>query len=144
MASSQVKGGVLGHMGHMVRVWFVVGACVIVLGGCMAVRSERVSLVPVAASEPVSTIQLSRAVIATLPNEGAVTLPSGSQWQRVGAILQGDVYRAQGRLFTIQTRRQNEAYPVASSGKLVGFYLPGEGSYIALSRPVTLPVEMRQ
>ncbi|WP_235442376.1 hypothetical protein [Achromobacter xylosoxidans] len=58
--------------------------------------------------------------------------------------MQGDVYRAQGRLFTIQTRRQNEAYPVAASGKLVGFYLPGEGSYIALSRPVTLPVEMRQ
>ncbi|WP_235442377.1 hypothetical protein [Achromobacter xylosoxidans] len=70
MASSQVKGGILGYMDHMVRVWFVVGACVIVLGGCMAVRSERVSLVPVAASEPVSTIQLSRAVIATLPNEG--------------------------------------------------------------------------
>lgn len=36
MASSQVKGGILGHMDHMVRVWFVVGACVIVLGGCMA------------------------------------------------------------------------------------------------------------
>lgn len=58
----------------------------------------RGALAPVAASEPVNAIPLSRAVIATLPNAGAVTLSSGSQ------------------------RR---------------------GAYIALSRPVTLPVEMR-
>ena len=49
-----------------------------------------------------------------------------------------------GGLFTVQTRRQGEAYLVASSGKLVGFYLPGELAYLPLNRPVTLPVEKRQ
>ncbi|MFD4840764.1 hypothetical protein ACFWP0_24920 [Achromobacter sp. NPDC058515] len=110
----------------------------------MSVSTQKVRMVPVAAADPVSIIQPSRAVTAVLPNDGVATLPAGSQWQRVGALPQGDVYRSLGGLFTIQTRRQNEAYVVASSGKLVGFYLPGEAAYLPLSRPVALPVEMRQ
>ncbi|KQZ98270.1 hypothetical protein ASD71_23600 [Achromobacter sp. Root565] len=114
------------------------------LSACMSVSTQKVSLVPVAASEPASVIQLSRMVSAQLPNDSVVSLPSASRWQRVGALVQGDVYRSLGGLFTIQTRRQGEAYLVASSGKLVGFYLPGETAYMPLNRPVTLPVEMRQ
>ncbi|WP_242001245.1 hypothetical protein [Achromobacter spanius] len=110
----------------------------------MSVSTQKIGMVPVAAADPVYTIQLSRMVIASLPNESSVTLRSGSQWRRVGALPQGDVYRAQDGLFTIQTRRQGEAYLVASSGRLLGFYLPGESAYLPLTRPVTLPVEMRQ
>lgn len=118
--------------------------CVFALGACMSVSTQKVGMVPVAAADPAYVIQLSRAVIAALPNESSVTLPAGSQWRRVGALPQGDVYRLQGGLFTIQTRRQGEAYVVATSGKVIGFYLPGESAFMALSRPVTLPVEMRQ
>ncbi|WP_255595513.1 MULTISPECIES: hypothetical protein [Achromobacter] len=110
----------------------------------MSVSTQKVSLVPVAASEPVSVIQLSRMVSAQLPNDSIANLPAASQWQRVGALPHGGVYRALDGLFTVQTRRQGEAYLVASSGKLVGFYLPGETAYLPLNRPVTLPVEMRQ
>ncbi len=114
------------------------------LSACMSVSTQKVSLVPVAASEPVSVIQLSRMVSAQLPNDSIANLPAASQWQRVGALPHGGVYRALDGLFTVQTRRQGEAYLVASSGKLVGFYLPGETAYLPLNRPVTLPVEMRQ
>lgn len=114
------------------------------LSACMSVATQKVSLVPVAASEPVSVIQLSRMVSARLPNDSIANLAAASQWQRVGALPQGDVYRALDGLFTVQTRRQGEAYLVASSGKLVGFYLPGETAYLPLNRPVSLPVEMRQ
>ncbi|WP_244240449.1 hypothetical protein [Achromobacter agilis] len=110
----------------------------------MSVSTQKVSMAPVAAADPAGTIQLSRAVIAALPNDTSVTLPAGSQWRRVGALPQGDVYRPLSGLFTIQTRRQDEAYAVASSGKLLGFYLPGESAFLPLSRPVALPVEMRQ
>ena len=144
MASSQVVYEWKARAAHAGKAWLAASLCAVALAGCMSVKSERVNLVPVAAADPVSSIQLSRAVVAVLPNETVVTLASGSQWKRTGAILQGDVYRSQGGLFTIQTRRQNEAYLVASSGKLVGFYLPGESSFMALSRPVNLPVEMRQ
>ncbi len=114
------------------------------LAGCMSVSTQQVKLTPVASSERVSVIQLSRAVNAHQANDSVAILPAASQWQRVGALPQGDVYRSISGLFTVQTRRQNEAYIVASSGKLVGFYLPGEMAYMPLNRPVTLPVEMRQ
>ncbi len=114
------------------------------LSACMAVSTQRANLVPVAPADPVNVIQLSRMVTAQLPNDSIVNLPAASQWQRVGALPQGDVYRSLGGLFTVQTRRQGEAYIVASSGKLVGFYLPGETAYLPLNRPVTLPVERRQ
>ncbi|WMD22559.1 hypothetical protein RAS12_09325 [Achromobacter seleniivolatilans] len=110
----------------------------------MSISTQKISMVPVAPADPVYTIQLSRAVIAALPNDTSVTLPAASQWRRVGALPQGDVYRSTGGLFTIQTRRQGEAYIVASSGKLLGFYMVGESAYMPLVRPVALPVEMRQ
>ncbi|MEN4921340.1 hypothetical protein ABE485_21910 [Achromobacter spanius] len=110
----------------------------------MSVSTQKASLVPVASADRASVIQLSRMVSVRLPNDSAATLPAASQWERVGALPQGDVYRSLSGLFTVQTRRQGEAYLVASSGKLVGFYLPGESAYMPLTRPVSLPVEMRQ
>ncbi|SEK08537.1 hypothetical protein [Achromobacter sp. NFACC18-2] len=142
MASSVVQ-----KMAGAVRVGklaAMAGAGALLLGACMSVPTQRVALVPVAAADPVSVIQLSRMISAQLSNDSIVTLSAGSQWQRVGALPQGDAYRSLSGLFTIQTRRQAEAYVVASSGKLVGFYLPGESAYLSLTRPVTLPVEMRQ
>lgn len=126
------------------RLLAVAAAAALALSACMSVSTERASLVPVAPADPVNVIRLSRMVSAKLPNDSVATLQAGSQWQRVGALPQGDAYRSLGGLFTIQTRRQSEAYIVASSGKLLGFFLPGEGAYVPLSRPVVLPVEMRQ
>lgn len=115
-----------------------------VLAGCASGAPQRVSLVPVAADEMTGAVHLSRDVTASLPSGTTVTLASGSQWRRTGAIVQGDVYRALAGAFTIALPRQTEANLVASSGKLVGFYLPSDGTYIALSRPVPLPVPQRQ
>jgi len=143
MASSPVRR-LEGRSARAGRALFLAAACAFALGACMSVNTQKVSMVHAAPADPVHVIQLSRAVIAALPNDTSVTLAAGSQWRRVGALPQGDVYRPLSGLFTIQTRRQDEAYPVASSGKLLGFYLPGEGAYMPLSRPVNLPVEMRQ
>ncbi|MFY3176495.1 hypothetical protein ACOTFF_01880 [Achromobacter xylosoxidans] len=114
------------------------------LGGCASGRPEPATLVPVAAAEPANVIQLSRAVVGALPADAVVTLAAGSQWRRVGAIVQGDVYRPLGGQLIVRAPRKTEAYLVASSGQLVGFYLPGERGYVELVRPVALPVGMRQ
>ncbi len=117
--------------------------CTFALSACLSGGTQKIGLTPVAAADPVHTVRLSRAVIA-LSGDASVTLPAASQWRRVGALPQGDVYRSMDGVFTLPSRRQGEAYLVASSGKLLGFYLPGESAYMPLSRPVTLPVEMRQ
>ncbi|CUI73836.1 hypothetical protein [Achromobacter xylosoxidans] len=118
--------------------------CALALGGCASGKPQRVSLVPVDMTESAGRLQLSREVVAKLPNDAAVTLPSGSQWRRAGAIVQGDVFRPLGGPFAIALPRHTEAYLVASSGKLVGFYLPVDSSYIELSLPVVLPGAVRQ
>lgn len=118
--------------------------CMVALGGCGGGKPQRVSLVPVDAVEGAGAVQLSRDVVASLPDGAAVTLASGVPWKRIGAIVQGDVYRALGEAFTIPLPRQAGANLVASSGKLVGFYLPGDGTYIELPRPVALPIPQRQ
>lgn len=142
MTSLQVRK--LEGAGRPGKAVLVALVCALVLGACMSVSPQKVSMVPVASADRVSVIQLSRMVNAVLPNESVATLPASSRWQRIGALPQGDVYRPLSGLFTIQTPRPGEAYIVASSGKLVGFYLPGEAAYLPLSRPVALPVEMRQ
>lgn len=140
MASSQATNEGSGRATRTARFLLLASLCAVMLAGCMSMNSERVNLVPIAAGDPVGSIQLSRAVVAALPDDTAVTLASDSQWRRTGAIPQGDVYRSLSGLFTIQKLRSNEAYLVASSGKLVGFYLPGESAFMALHRPVNLPV----
>lgn len=118
--------------------------CLTVLAGCASGKPEPASLVPVAAAESANVIRLSREVRAALPADAAVKLPDASQWRRVGAIVQGDVYRPLGGQFTVQAPRKTEAYLVVSSGQLMGFYLPGERGYVELVRPVALPIGMRQ
>ncbi|MGW8305823.1 MAG: hypothetical protein ACWGIK_08395 [Achromobacter pulmonis] len=126
------------------RVMVAASLSLMVLGGCASGKPEPASPVPVAAAEPGSVIQLSRAVVGALPADAAVTLPAASQWRRVGAIAQGDVYRPLGAQFVVRAPRKTEAYLVASSGQWVGCYLPGERGYVELTRPVALPVGMRQ
>lgn len=142
MASSRTVDRSLEHRAG--RVMLFARLCVAVLAGCASGKPEPANLVPVAAAESANVIRLSRQVHAALPADAAVTLPGASQWRRVGAIVQGDVYRPLGGQFTVQAPRKTEAYLVVSSGQLVGFYLPGERSYVELTRPVALPIGVRQ
>ena len=99
---------------------------------------------PVVASEASSVSQLSRDVVAHAPDGEAHTLPEGSRWRRVGALVQGDVYRPLGEPLRVGKRGGSDAYLVASSGKLLGFYLPSGSVFMPLSKPVVLPFSQRQ
>ena len=114
------------------------------LGGCISLETQRTKLIPVADADARGQIVLSREVVATLSGGAVQTLAAGSQWRRVGATVQGDVYRPTDRSFTLQGGRSSEAWLVSARGKLVGFYLPHEQAYAPLKSAVVLPVEMRQ
>lgn len=64
---------------------------------------------------------------------------TGSRWERVGTVPQGDVYRPVGTVFTIEGANMHEAFLVVRDSKVVGFYLPGEGAFSTLDPPVMLP-----
>lgn len=125
------------------RVLLLAGACALALSACGSSGPQTVGMVRADVSESAYVIQLSRAVSGALPDKTAVNLPASSRWVRMGALPQGDVYRAADGPFSLPGRR-GEAGFVASSGKVLGVYLPGERLYLPLSRPVALPVSMRQ
>lgn len=142
MASSLVYR-IVGRSARAGRAWLLASSCALALAACGSGGIQKVGMVRTDASDAAYTIQLSRAVSAALPDKTGVNLPAASRWVRVGALPQGDVYRAADGPFTLPGRR-GEAGIVASSGKLLGVYLPGESLYMPLSRPVPLPVAMRQ
>jgi hypothetical protein len=67
-------------------------------------------------------------------------LPAGSRWREVGLLAQGTVYRPLNSVFLLDARQPGEAYPVVASGKLQGFFLPGERRFAAV-RPVELTLD---
>lgn len=101
-----------------------------------------VDTVPVsftASSSSANTVRVLRdSATVELPTRYRRTLAQGSRWRAIGSVAQGTVYRPVDTVFTIEGRQVHEAYLVVSTGLLVGFFLPGESSYSALSTPVPL------
>jgi len=69
------------------------------------------------------------------------TLKRGTRWRPVGRITQGDIYRTNDQVLTVEASNIHEAYIVVSSGKLVGFYLPVEKSFSSSTQIRDLPIK---
>lgn len=69
------------------------------------------------------------------------TLHRGTRWQLAGHIPQGDVYRTDDQIVTVEASNIFEAMVVMQGEKLAGFYLPVEHSFVAATDSVTLPIE---
>lgn len=104
------------------------------------IASEPARLAPVAAEKSAAVLKLARDASITLSTGYTRTLPADSQWQSVGTLPQGMVYRRVGDVFSIEGRHVHEAYLVVNGTALQGFYLPGEASYSPLTPSVSLPL----
>jgi hypothetical protein len=67
-------------------------------------------------------------------------LKSGTQWECVGEIPQGKVYKTKDQILTVEASNVFEANIVVTDQKLIGFYLPVERSFSPLDNPRTLPL----
>lgn len=111
------------------------------LQGCGGLDTRAAAnYVSVPTSELRRPVNLVDPVQVTL-SKGAVVLPAGSRWQKVGAIPRGDVYRRVDEPFGLEGGYRGEAWPVIQAGRLIGFYLPGEKAYLGLSDPVRAPLQ---
>ncbi len=66
------------------------------------------------------------------------TLKKGTKWNCVGRVTQGEVYKTNDQILTLEGSNIFEAYIVVSSKKLVGFYLPVEHTFSQLDYPIEL------
>ena len=66
------------------------------------------------------------------------TLNAGTVWHPAGSLPEGGVFKTQDQVLTIEGSNIHEAYIVVKGARLVGFYLPGNGTYSPLEPPVDL------
>jgi hypothetical protein len=59
-------------------------------------------------------------------------------WHPAGALPQGGVFKTQDQVLTVEGSNIHEAYIVVKEARLVGFYLPANGTYSPLEQPVDL------
>ncbi|WP_428984089.1 hypothetical protein [Ralstonia psammae] len=118
--------------------WAVACVAVACLGACAPMVSTAPASLSTDNATGPSRIQLKSSTEVRLETGYTRTLAAGSNWQRVGTLAQGAVYRPVGTIFTIEGRQVHEAYLVIAGQRLVGFYLPGEQAYAPLSTAVSI------
>ena len=69
------------------------------------------------------------------------TLQEGSNWDLIGSIPEGNVYKPREQVLTVECSNVYEAYLVCVSQSLVGFYLPVQQGFVALKKAMDLPTE---
>jgi len=89
---------------------------------------------------PSQRIQLQSSAVVRLSTGRNRPLAAGSQWQAVGTLAEGTVYRPVEGVFQIVGRNVHEAYLVIRDGVLHGFYLPGESRFSPLVPPLPLTI----
>ena len=96
---------------------------------------------PRSGAEP---FQLAREINIDLGTGFSRALRSGTRWEPVGHIAQGDVYRTRDQVLTVEASNVYEAYIVVSSNNLVGFYLPVQKTFSPLPEPQALEMKPPQ
>jgi hypothetical protein len=85
------------------------------------------------------------AAVEAVPDSGyRRTIAAGTEFVVVGRIAQGLVLKPTQTVLTLEGAHMHEAYAVHRDGMFVGFYLPVERAYSALSKPVSMPLQERK
>ena len=112
-------------------------------GGCATeVRREAVQLA--AAAEAGKVYELRQEVQIKLDSGFARTIRANTEFAAAGRISQGLVLRPTQTVLTVEGAHVHEAYAVVRDQQLVGFYLPVERAYSALSQAAPFPIVERK
>jgi hypothetical protein len=118
---------------------FALGLAGALAVACVDVVSTRAAFSPASPGGPDRTI-LVGADVGVLGQGGVGhRIPGGSRWMLVGTVEEGDVYRRTDGPFVIHGANAHEAYLVVTNNRVVGFYLPGEGTFAPAAQPEALP-----
>jgi hypothetical protein len=117
---------------------------VVLLLGCPfdLVRLKHISTQLHTPSVPQPSWRLLSEAEVEMPTGYNTTLKSGTQWEHIGYLDQGDVYKTTDQIVTVVGSNIFEAYIVISEDQLVGFYLPVEQSYSPAASPRALDMEI--
>lgn len=69
------------------------------------------------------------------------TLRQDTRWDLMGTIPEGNIYKSQDQVLTVECSNVHEAYIVVLDGSIVGFYLPVEKGFVKISNKIKLPIK---
>jgi hypothetical protein len=84
------------------------------------------------------SFMLANEVDVSLDTTYSSKLKSGTVWNFVGTISEGDVFKTKDQILTIEGSNIFEAYIVVLANKLIGFYLPVENTFSPIGDPIKL------
>jgi hypothetical protein len=116
----------------------------LLLAGCAANVTHAPAVFAPAAEATRSLFKLEQVVELRLATGYNRTLAAGSEWRRVGRIAQGDVYKPNNAIFTLEGAHVHEAWLVVADGRLVGFYLPVEHGFSPNEHAIDLRLSSTQ
>ncbi len=100
------------------------------------IRQVPATLEPV--SDPAPEWTLSQDVNIRLREGFPVLLKAGAAWRAIGRIAQGDVYRTDDQVLTVEASNIYEAALVLKADVVVGFYLIVEHTFTAADPQVEI------
>ena len=116
----------------------LLAACALAVLAACAVAHTPAAFQPAAANNSAAPRVLARQLDITLDTGYNRTVAAGSQWQRIGDIGQGAVYKPHLDVFTLEGAHVHEAYLVVDKDTLVGFYLPAERGFSPLKHQLAI------
>ncbi len=91
-------------------------------------------------SDPSANFTLGTETLVSLGTGYSRTLRANTQWSLVGSLPEGNVFKTNDQILTVEGSNIYEAYIVVESNKLTGFYLPAERTYSPLKKSLPLYV----
>lgn len=113
---------------------------VLSLAGCAADLPRTPTSFNSNATGRTESLVIAKAIEVTPTTGYSRTLKEGSTWKKVGTVPQGAVYKIENDVFLLEGAHMHEAYSVINNQKLVGFYLPFEQAFVAISPEVPLSI----
>lgn len=89
-------------------------------------------------SQPAKFIQIVEEASVSSSAGYSRVIRSGSKWEYVGLLKEGNVYKPIDHVFTIEGYHVHEAYLVVKGNTLIGFYLPVENSFSRVKKETRL------
>lgn len=128
------------HLGAAVAAALVVAA----LAGCASEVKRQPSELAASIAEAGKRYELRQDVSFKLDSGYERTVVARTEFTVAGRVPQGVVLKPTQTVLTVEGAHMHEAYAVVRDDTLVGFYLPVEKAFSALSRSVPFPLTERK
>jgi hypothetical protein len=118
-------------MNHWIRLYLHIVIAAVLATACSITQvpvTERITV-----HDNPSSVILHTPVVIELDHAKPVRLRAKTSWDRIGEIPQGTVYSTADQVVVVESFNTRQAYIVVNDGRVVGYFLPVENSFVKVA-----------